>query len=313
MGTFAEVEDLPIVYLDLPGVMAGKIARGDVTMIVGPGGCAKGQTAIWIATALSQQGDKTVLITPEDDIETTVGPRLTACGADKSLIFNLTTLDSGAPFLLHADGKTPGCIGALRSLVDSEGVRCVIIDPILSCLGNGSVASNKGARALLAPLFAMAKETGIAIVLTHHTVMGPDGKPKPAGSKGLTDALRLVYLAKVDQYNPAIRVLSTFKTNGRPTDDIQFTLDMGENGFTYVRWLDNDEMVLRRTAWRMAAAEAGKRLGEKTTTADGSEAGEVPVPPSVASKWSSDESDDEKDDNDLLAERVEAMRARFSG
>lgn len=261
MGTFAEVEDLPIIYLDLPGVMQGKIARGDVTMIVGPGGCAKGQMAIWIATALSQQGMKTVLITPEDDIETTVGPRLTACGADKSLIFNMTTLDSGAPFLLHADGKTPGCIGALRTLVDSEGIRCVIIDPILSCLGNGSVASNRGARALLAPLFAMAKETGIAILLTHHTVLGPDGKPKPAGSKGLTDALRLVYLAKVNQYNPAIRELTTFKTNGKMTDDIQFTLAEGDNGFTFVKWLDNDELIMRRTKWRMLAEVTGEKLG----------------------------------------------------
>lgn len=312
MGTFAEVEDLPIVYLKLSGVLKNKITRGDVTMIVGPGGASKGQIGISIATDLSHQGLKTVMITPEDDIETTVGPRLTAAGADKSKIFNLTTLDSGAPFLLHADGKTPGCIGALRALVDAEDIRCVIIDPILSCLGNGSIASNKGARALLAPLFAMAKETGIAILLTHHTVLGPDGKPKPAGSKGLTDALRLVYMAKGDEYNPAIRILSTFKTNGKPTDDVQYTLKEAENGFTYVSWLDNDEMILRRTKWRMQAEEAGQKLGEKFTDFQGEPAGPVPVPPRIAAMWSTDLTPDGSEDADEeLNARVEGLANKY--
>jgi predicted ATP-dependent serine protease len=306
MGTFAEVEDLPIVYLGLPGVMHNKITRGDITMVAGAGGSAKGQTAIWIATALSLMGDRTVLITPEDDIETTVAPRLTAAGADKSKVFNLTTLDSGAPFLLHADGKTPGCIGALRQLVDREQIRCVIIDPILSCLGNGSIASNKGARALLAPLMAMAKETGIAIVLTHHTVLGSDGKPKAAGSKGLTDTLRLVYMARQDEYNPAIRVLSTLKTNGKPTDDVRFVLNEADNGFTYVSWLDNDEMILRRTAWRMQAEQAGRELGAKLTTASGELAGPVAPPQSV---WSED--GDPDDGEAELNERVLAMVNKY--
>ena len=312
MGTFAEVEDLPIVYLDLPGVMRAKITRGDVTMIVGAGGASKGQIGIWIATALSQMGVKSVLITPEDDIETTVAPRLTACGADKSKVFNLTTLDSGAPFLLHADGKTPGCIGALRQLVDAEDIRCIIIDPILACLGNGSIASNKGARALLATLMAMAKETGVAIVLTHHTVLGTDGKPKAAGSKGLTDTLRLVYFAKQDQYNPSIRVLSTLKTNGKPTDDIQFALGEAANGFTFVRWLDNDQLKLRRTAWRMEAEQAGRDLGQKFTNAQGGDTSE-PVSKSE-SVWSDDADEPEESDEDReMNERIATMQSRYIG
>ena len=305
MGTFAEVEDLPIVYLDLPGVMKDKITRGDVTMIAGAGGSAKGQTCIWLATVLSQQGVPVILITPEDDIETTVGPRLTAAGANRALIHNMTTLDSGAKFLLHADGKTPGCIGALRAKVDETHAKCIIIDPILSCLGNGSIASNKGARALLAPLMDMAKETGVAIVLTHHTVLGSDGKPKAAGSKGLTDTLRLVYEAKQDQFNPAIRVLSTLKTNGKPTSDVQYILCEASNGFTYVQWLDNDTIALRRTAWRMEAEQAGKELGQQGT----SEAVTIKGDP-----WSEDDTGDpdggdDPDDPELVA-RVMAMKAR---
>ncbi len=303
MGTFAEVEDLPIVYLDLPGVMHNKITRGDVTMIVGPGGASKGQIGIWIAAALSHQGMKSILVTPEDDIETTVGPRLTAADAEKHLIENMTTLESGAPFLLHADGKTPGCIGTLRQKVD-EGYTCIIIDPILSCLGNGSISSNKGARALLAPLMAMAKETGVAIVLTHHTVLGPDGKPKAAGSKGLTDTLRLVYMAKGDDYNPAIRVLSTLKTNGKPTDDVRYTIKEAENGFPYVSWLDNDELALRRTAWRMRAEEAGRALGQQ---------GESVAVTIRGEPWSEIDADSDEPDgeHDELSERVAALAARY--
>jgi AAA domain len=302
MGTFAEVEDLPIIYLDLPGVMAGKITRGDVTMVLGEGGASKGQIGIWAATVRSLMGERTVLITPEDDIETTVAPRLTAAGADRSMVFNLTTLDSGAPFLLHADGKTPGCIGSLRSLIDSEGITCVVIDPIMACLGNGSIASNKGARALLAPLLATAKETGVAIVLTHHTVIGPDGKPKAAGSKGLIDTLRLVYMARKNQYNPAIRELVTYKTNGKPTDDVQYTLEEAPNGFTYVRFLDNDELILRRTKWRMLAETTGATLGQM---------GESQMVPSPKAAAEPEVEDDELDDPDEIQARADELLARI--
>jgi RecA-family ATPase len=298
MGTFAEVEDLPIIYLDLPGVMAGKFTRGDVTMIVGEGGASKGQIGIWLAAQRSLMGERTVLITPEDDIETTVSPRLTAAGARKELVYNLTTLDSGAPFQLHADGKTPGNIGSLRSLIDGEGITTVVIDPAFACLGNGSISTNKGARAFLAPLLATAKETGVAIVVTHHTVIGPDGKPKAAGSKGLTDTLRLVYLAKRNQFNPAIRELSTLKTNGKPTDDVQYTLEEAENGFTYVRFLDNDEIVLRRTKWRMAAEKAGRELGQQGTSV----ATDIKGNP-----WS--EEDDEPDDE--LTQRAHQLLEKY--
>lgn len=261
--TYADVGALPIVYLDLPGPMRDRIPRGDVTLYAGAGQVGKGTSLVWCAVAAALQGHDVALVLPEDDPETAVRPRLDAALCELApghagdaefardvlgRIHDLTVSEQGAPFVLDATGKTAGSIPALRAFVDEHAVQLVIIDPLLACL-EGSIASNIGARRVLGPLMQLAKETGCAVIVSHHVVM-VSGKPKVAGSQGLTDTVRLCYMVTADRYNAALRVVSVSKSNGVRPDPVRFTLERQPNGYMAARWLDSDELAARRTAWR---------------------------------------------------------------
>ena len=52
------------------------------------------------------------------------------------------------------------------------------------------------------------------MLTSQHTVVGPGGKAKVAGSPGLVDTVRLAYMITVDRYNAALRVVKVHKSNG---------------------------------------------------------------------------------------------------
>jgi hypothetical protein len=273
MTSYAQIDRQATLFLTFTQpVLNGRIPRGEVTLLAGEGGAGKGQICVWMAVDQALQGHHVILVTPEDNLQATVRPRLEATlealapGHTPALaaevlgrVHDMTFTRSGAPFELSADGRHEGSIGQLRELVDNptldgdspdpgyDGPPCrlVVIDPLLACLAFGSIASNQGARRVFAPLTRIATETGCGLVLTHHTV----ASGKVAGSKGLTDAARLVYRAKRDRENPGIRVLEIDKGNGPPADPVRFTI-FGDGADTYVRWLDREELMMRRTAWR---------------------------------------------------------------
>jgi hypothetical protein len=166
-------------------------------------------------------------------------------------VHDLTYTESGAPFELSADGKHEGSVGQLRQLVDEHTARLVVIDPLLACLAYGSIASNIGARRIMAPLQRLAKETGCALILTHHTVESG----KVAGSKGLVDAARLVYRARKDRENPQIRVLAIEKANILAESDPVRYMICGDGPDTFVKWLDRQTLAARRISWRVPVAE----------------------------------------------------------
>jgi hypothetical protein len=274
MTSYAQIDRQATLFLTFTQpVLNGRIPRGEVTILAGEGGAGKGQMGIWMCVDQALQGHHVILVTPEDNLQATVRPRLEATlralapGHTPALaaevlgrVHDMTFTRSGAPFELSADGRHEGSIGQLRELVDNptldseapdpgyDGAPCrlVVIDPLLACLAFGSIASNQGARRVFAPLTRLATETGCGLVLTHHTV----ASGKVAGSKGLTDAARLVYRAKRDRENPGIRVLEIEKSNILADDDpVRYTIH-GDGADTYVRWLDREELMLRRTAWR---------------------------------------------------------------
>lgn len=245
-----------------------RIPLGEVTLIAGEGGVSKGLTLVDLAARVSTgrpmpgedegcEPGSVVMITPEDDLQETVAHRLRAQGADLTRIHDLTYLPGGSPFELSAAERKPGDVAHLRAAIDAIGdVRLVVIDPMMATVAYGSVATNLGARRLVTPLQRMAKETGVAVVVSHHTVKSG----AIAGSKGLIDALRVVYRIARDPENPAFRVMSLEKSNVLgATEDLRYTL-AGEGHSTRVEWVDRDEMESRRTAWRerLAGRQAAK-------------------------------------------------------
>ena len=252
MTAYSDIEALPTVWL-----WQDRIPRGEVTLVAGEGGAGKGQLCCDLAARVSSGrgmpfGDDdgepaaVIMVTPEDDLSETVAWRLRAASADLSRVHDLTLTDSGTPFALSADSTHEGSIATLRAAVDDLGARLVVVDPLMACIGWGSITTNMGARRVMAPLQRLAKETGAAVVLTHHTVKSG----AIAGSKGLLDAARVVYRVHRDKENPAVRVMSLEKSNVLgATEDVRYLIS-GDGHDTCVSWLGRDELAARRTAWR---------------------------------------------------------------
>jgi len=263
--TYADIEPLRTQWL-----WDGRIARGEVTLIAGAGAVGKGQLLSdlvarvsrgdWMPGCEPADGEEAerpapgtvIMVTPEDDPNETQVWRLRAAGADLSRVVDLTLLDSGAPFEL------PSAVPALRALIEQlqdEGRNPLLvdIDPLLA-VTERPISTNLAARRVMAPLQRMAKETGVAVVMVHHTVKSGS----VAGSKGLTDVLRYVYTVKRDPENDAIRVMHLDKGNNvGQTDDVRYTVVDGAEGPRAV-WLSREELTERRTSWRKPAARPAR-------------------------------------------------------
>lgn len=200
----------------------GWIARKHINLVTAPGGTSKGLFTVDMAARVTtgkpwpdepadtplREPQAVVIVAPEDDANESVAPRLAAAGADTSLVFNLTELADGSPFILP--DSLPELKAALAEIRQTTGreVGLVILDP-LTAMVEHSISTNIGARRVLAPLEKLAHDEDVAVVLTHHTVKSG----ATAGSKGITDAVRIALrIARPDKTSDA-RVLSYEKTN----------------------------------------------------------------------------------------------------
>jgi len=247
---YSQIKPIPLRWL-WPGV----IPFGEPVILAGPGGTGKGMALTDLAARFTRglpmpgceeerEPGSVVLIAPEDDPNSTVAYRLRAARAGIAMVHDLTLTDAGSPFELPAD------LGELRETVDGlPGPVLVIIDPLLACC-TAPVATNMGARRVLAPLQRLAKETGAAMVISHHTVKSG----QIAGSKGLTDAARLVFTVRVDRENPAERIMAPYKANiCGTTVEQRFTIE-GEGTAAHAVWLDRAAVMARREGARTPKA-----------------------------------------------------------
>lgn len=68
-----------------------------------------------------------------------------------------------------ADLSTPEDQARLRDIIDSHGLRLVIIDTLSIAIGKANVSDQKEMYAILTPIKDIAKATGCAIMFIHHT------------------------------------------------------------------------------------------------------------------------------------------------
>lgn len=177
-----------------------------------------------------------------------------------ALVTNLTESLEDEPFTM---GKATQSLADMRAVIDyhadpankSIPVAYVIIDPLLA-VTDTTLGSNTAARKVLWPLMRMAKETGVAVMLTHHTTKNGE----IAGSKGVTDVLRLVYMATWDEKNPDMVIVHKKKGNnvGRVAD-LRYSITGGEQ-HPWVVWQNPEQQAKKeqRPSWRerVAASQA---------------------------------------------------------
>lgn len=188
----------------------------ELTVIAAKGGTGKGFMMALIAAVITRgwpfpympaetactPGD-VLIVAPEDNPITALGPRLISAGADRSRIHDLTLLQSGEPFSLPS---------SFDMLVKAAGqfpeLRAIIIDPIAACV-DYQLTSVWQARRVLEPLVQFAAERGIAIIVTAHLTR--DGKVH--GSPAVVDTPRYVWMIDRDERNTKLRRFMFHKGN----------------------------------------------------------------------------------------------------
>ena len=126
--------------------------------------------------------------------------RLRAADADLSRVYDMTD-----------DFLVPDSIPALRETIESvNDVRMVVIDPLSDVAGIPLTSSNvRVRRQIMNPLRRLASDTGTAIVMVHHTVKSG----RVGGTKGITDAARMVLKVSRLASDERVRVIHVDKTN----------------------------------------------------------------------------------------------------
>jgi len=229
----------PITYADITPLepeweVPGLVPKSFVTLIMGDGGVGKGQ--LWsdwagrITTGRHMPNTpddepapapgNVLLVTSEDDPNMSTAWRLRAAGADLSRVYDMTD-----------DFEIPGSLDMLSAKIDEIGnVRLVVIDPLADNLGtvpnskrqisltSGNVTLRKY---VMRPLEKLARSKGIALVVIHHTVKSG----RMAGSKGISDAARMVLrITRPDETQP-LRLIMVEKTNiASGTDVVGYTI-----------------------------------------------------------------------------------------
>jgi hypothetical protein len=193
------------------------------TILAGTGGIGKSTILSWLTAGLTTgtlEGDfygKPVavgFISGEDDLSTTLVPRLQAAGADLDLVQDFSGVRS-----VDAHGNTwtglptiADDLQALKQALIEWGTRVLIIDPVMSIMSGDSIKASD-VRKNLDPIAGLAAELGIAPIMVMHFGKGQgNASDKVSGSHAFRDIARSVLLLAVDDETDQ-RILTVDKSN----------------------------------------------------------------------------------------------------
>lgn len=191
-----------------------------------------------------------VLLQAEDNLQSTVLPRLKAAGADINRIYAFDPASFHAdPFILPKD------LLLLEKAAADVRAKLVVLDPLAAFLGS-STASDVAVRKTLGPLAAFAERAGLAILAVRHLTKGGSAKAlyRGTGSIALIGAARSALLVTDDPgwEDPYRHLLVQTKTNlSRATSLIYRTEKQGD--VIRVEWLGES----RRTAQDLLGSTGG--------------------------------------------------------
>jgi hypothetical protein len=186
----------------------GRIPLGALGLWAGYEGSGKSQFAAWMAAgttrgtlpgALSAQPRPVIVVATEDSFAHTIVPRMTAAGADLSMVYRMRVREvktgSAVSLSLPADNDR------LRQAVLDLGAALVITDPLMSVIG-ARLDTHKAreVRTALDPLAEMTIETGAALGgITHFTkATGRDPISMITDSHAFKDVARLALVFALD-------------------------------------------------------------------------------------------------------------------
>jgi hypothetical protein len=218
----------------------GRLALGHLALLDGDPGLGKSLVTLDLCARLSTgrpwpdgtpsgSPASSVVINAEDSDQETICPRLRVLGADPGRVFFLPCDEAGG-----IEFGLPSRLGVLGAILGETGARLVVIDPVTVFLDPAVNAhSDGGVRRALAPLAALARQHGCAVLLVRH--LNKDGGHRALyrglGSVGLVGSCRSAWLIAADPGAPGRRVLAQEKKNlGTPRPSLAFEVtDAGDD------------------------------------------------------------------------------------
>jgi AAA domain-containing protein/bifunctional DNA primase/polymerase-like protein len=245
MRALSEVTFKPIRWLwdtteeGEPRHWGGRLQSGILAMLTGRADRGKGQFCTWLLTQITNgtlpgcyygRPKGVAWVTSEDSVEKTIGPRFEFAGADMRRVYHLrgATIDGeGYSMVLPHD------IEELADLIDDYDLGAIVLDPLLSVMGDGSDFVSKEVRKNLEPLAAMLDRMDCLCLGIAHNKKGKgnDALLQMANSTAFGDVPRAVM--SVDSYKDdedvTTHVMSQVKNNEGRADlpSLAYTFESG--------------------------------------------------------------------------------------
>ncbi len=212
-----------------------RIPLGELSMLEGDPGFNKSSIATDLTARVTtgmQMPDGTpgveggvVLCLAEDSWEKTVRPRLDVAGADlhRVMFVENFTIPRDEEVIAKAVGKT--------------NAKLVVIDPLNAFL-TADANSDQKVRQALIPIYQMAKELNVAVLMVRHLVKrgGRNALYLGLGSIGIIAAARSALLVRQYPDDEDLRVLCHSKTNLGPYAPSLLYEPVDRNGVVGIEW-----------------------------------------------------------------------------
>jgi 5S rRNA maturation endonuclease (ribonuclease M5) len=169
----SEIEPEPVVWAWRPDGH-GRIPAGAMTLAAGREGTGKSSFGIWMAAQISRgtlpgeffgRPRRVLYVAVEDSWQQTIVPRLMAAEANLSMVGRFDVVASGQDVTL----SLPSDNSLLERIVMDEDVAAVVIDPLMSSIGQGiDTHVERDVRGALDPLAGLAMRTGLMLLGIAH-------------------------------------------------------------------------------------------------------------------------------------------------
>lgn len=272
-GPADEFEPLPLVFMsDVPRrevnwLWLKWIPFGKVTLLAGDVDLGKTTLLMDLAARMSVAGKlpdgrtaprgNTLILTAEDSLEDTIGPRLDAHGADSTRVVAVhldELFGKGRSISLSRD------MPALNEAVERVGARLLIIDTLDDFTARVDSYKSPEVRQMLHPLGALARETGCAVVCVMHINKNSaetNPRNRVMGSKGYIAYSRSALLVAEDRADRDRRYLVRIKGNlsARP-EPLAFHFEGNRLTWDGTADVDPEELLAPVTESRASVADA---------------------------------------------------------
>ena len=224
-----------------------RIPRGKLSIWEGDPGVGKSAATTDVAARVSAghpwpdgtpgEAGGVVLLSAKDGLADTIRPRLEAAGGDPSKVLALATVcDARGERLL----SIPEDLSFVRLGIERVDALLVVVDPLMAFLSGGvNSHRDQDVRRALAPLAALAEDTGAAVVVVRHLTKAAGGHTlyRGGGSIGIIGAARSALLVAKHPEDENLRVLAGLKSNLGPlAPSLAFTLAGTTSGAVRVEW-----------------------------------------------------------------------------